>query len=139
MNQNASIVLVIEDDHSIAELIGCFLAQAKFRPVLAANGAEGLHQAQAMLPSLILCDSCLPGLDGLEVIERLRGDSATAHIPIVLMSGYDAAHFDGSGAIAFLQKPFQMNEMVATVQRWTRQAATAQVGEPHVDVVEHFA
>jgi CheY-like chemotaxis protein len=118
MNQNPSTVLVIDDDHSVAELIACFLAHAKLRAVIAPNGIAGLQQAQALLPDLILCDSCMPGLAGLELIEKLRSDSATAHIPIVLMSGYEAARFDGSGANAFLQKPFQISEMLALTQRF---------------------
>lgn len=116
MNQNSPIVLVIEDDRQVAELIACFLAQANFRPVITSNGADGLWQAQALLPSLILCDSCLPGLDGSAVVEALHRDATTAHIPIVLMSGYDAARFDGADHTAFLQKPFHMLDMVTLVR-----------------------
>jgi DNA-binding response OmpR family regulator len=113
MNQKALTVLVIDDDHDVAELLACFLARAKWRPVIALNGTAGVQQALALLPSLILCDSCMLEVDGLEVIRRLRGDPTTEHIPIVLMSGHEAARFDGAGADAFLQKPFQMDEMLA--------------------------
>lgn len=139
MNQNASTVLVIDDDHSIAELIACFLARDKLRPVIALNGIDGLQQAQALLPSLIICDSCLPGLDGLEVIERLRGDSATAQIPIVLMSGHEAERFDGSGANAFLQKPFHMNEMVALARSFVTRPAPATAHESGHEALESAA
>src|ERR1051325_1876387 len=128
MNQNPSTVLVMDDDHSIAELLACFLAHAKLRPVITSDGIAGLQQARALLPSLILCDSCMPGLDGPEVIEKLRADSATARIPIVLMSGHEAARFDGSGASAFLRKPFLMNEMLTLVRSFIGQQAPA---SPH--------
>jgi CheY-like chemotaxis protein len=116
MKQNPYMILVIEDDHDVAELIACFLAGAKLRPVIASNGLAGLQQARSLMPSLILCDSCMPGLDGVEVISRLRADAATAGIPIILMSGYDAARFDGAGANTFLQKPFLAAELLGAVQ-----------------------
>ncbi len=116
MNRNASPVLVVEDDHDLAELISCFLADANLKSVIASNGTDGLHQAQALLPSLVLCDSCMSGLGGVEVIERLRSDPATKHIPVVLMSGHQQESFDGSGADGFLQKPFQVTEMLALVR-----------------------
>jgi len=118
MNSFVSTVLVIEDDHSVAELIACFLAHAKLRPVIAPDGAAGLLQARALLPDLIFCDSCMPGLSGMEVIEKLRSEPATALIPVILMSGHAAERFDGSGANAFLQKPFRMTEMLALTERF---------------------
>jgi two-component system, OmpR family, phosphate regulon response regulator PhoB len=116
MIEKSPTVLVIEDDRDLAELMACFLAQGNVRPIMAANGTDGLQQARALRPSLVLCDSCLPGMDGLEVIETLRSDPGTATIPIVLMSGLDSARFDGSGANVFLPKPFHMMEMVKLVQ-----------------------
>jgi DNA-binding response OmpR family regulator len=139
MDWNSPAVLILEDDCDFAEVIAYFLAQTKFRPVIASNGVDGLKQAQTLLPSLILCDSCMPGLDGLEVIERLQRDAATARIPIVLMSGFEAARFDGSGANAFLQKPFLMNEMVATVHRFARQTMSAEGRETNADVLAQDA
>jgi DNA-binding response OmpR family regulator len=116
MNQQPPTVLVIEDDHDMAELIACFLVDAKIRAVIAAKGITGLEQARLLLPSLILCDSCMPGMDGLRVLEMLRANPVTAKIPIVLISGHEAARFDGSGADGFLQKPFQMTEMLAVLR-----------------------
>jgi DNA-binding response OmpR family regulator len=132
----ASYLLIIEDDRDVAELIACFLAQVKFRPTIASNGADGLQQARTILPSLILCDSCMPGLDGLEVIKAVREEATTEHIPIVLMSGHDAARFDGSEATTFLPKPFQMNEMVATVQRFAQQLEVVSAEGRETDAVE---
>ena len=117
VHQSFPTVLVIDDDPEVAELVGCFLTREEFRPVLALSGKAGVRLARSLLPSLILCDVSMPDTDGLKVIEALGCDPATAHIPIVLMSGHDAASLDGSGASAFLQKPFHMSEMVHVVRR----------------------
>lgn len=66
-------------------------------------------------PPPVICDSCMPDLDGLEVIEALRHDPATAHLPIVLMSGHGPGRFDGSGANAFLPKPINIEEMLGLI------------------------
>ncbi len=116
MNQKAS-VLVIDDDHDIAELMACFLAQEDFRTFIATDGMAGLEQAQTLLPALILCDLTMPGLNGVEVIQKLKGDPATAHIPVVLTSGHAAARFDGCGAKGFLQKPCHMSELVELAKK----------------------
>ena len=119
MKQSCATVLVIDDDHDMAELIACFLGAENFRPIIATHGADGLTHARLLQPAAIICDSCMPGLDGLEVIEALRLDPATAPIPIVLMSGYGPGRFDGSGADAFLPKPIQVDEMLALIRSLT--------------------
>ncbi|HWN97466.1 MAG TPA: response regulator [Methylomirabilota bacterium] len=129
MNTQAPTVLVIDDDHDIAELLACFLARDGLRPAIALNGIMGLQQARDLLPSVILCDSCMPGMGGLKVIERLRGDAVTAGIPIVLMSG-DPGYFKDSGANAFLQKPFRITEVLAMARSFTP-AATEIARESH--------
>ena len=115
MNQPCSTVLVIDDDHDMAELIACFLCAENFRPVIALNGPDGLAHARLLQPAAVICDSCMPGLDGLEVIEALHHDPVTAHIPIVLMSGHGPGRFDGSGANAFLPKPINIEEMLGLI------------------------
>ena len=119
MKQSCPTVLVIDDDHDMAELIACFLCAENFRPVIALNGPDGLAHARLLQPAAVICDSCMPGMDGLEVIEALRHDSITAPIPIVLMSGYGPGRFDGSGANAFLPKPIQIEEMLDLIRALT--------------------
>ena len=119
MKQPSPTVLVIDDNHDMAELIACFLGAENFRPVIALNGPDGLAHARTLQPAAVICDSCMPGLDGVEVIEALRHDPATAHIPIVLMSGHGPGRFDGSGADAFLPKPMHFDEMLALIRSLT--------------------
>ena len=116
MNQKTSIVLVIEDETEIATIMSLFLRRAGFWPVTATDSTTGLKLARELVPSLILCDAALPGMEGPELISILRTSPDTADIPVILMSGYNPARFDGCGADAFLQKPFYMNEMVTAVR-----------------------
>lgn len=116
-------MLVIEDNEDVAELLNCLLTYAGIRSVVASNGIAGLHQAQTLLPSLVLCDSCMPRMDGLQVLEAMRSNPSTARIPFVLMSGHDIARYRNSGATALLQKPFPMEEMLALVRRLIRQSS----------------
>jgi DNA-binding response OmpR family regulator len=125
MGHKNSTVLVIDDDHDTAELIACFLCRANFRPVIASSGKDGVQHAHTLLPAMILCDSCMPEMDGLAVIEALRANPATARIPIVLMSAHKPARFDGSEANAFLAKPFHVSELLATVQSLVNSAKVA--------------
>ena len=126
MKKPWATVLVIDDDHDMAELIACFLSAEHFRPVIALNGPDGLAHARLLQPAAVICDSCMPGMDGLEVIETLRHDPTTTHIPILLMSGHGPGRFDGSGANAFLPKPIRVDEMLALIRSLT----TAKQTEP---------
>jgi CheY-like chemotaxis protein len=117
MSEYNATVLIVEDNDEVAELLACMLTHAGIHPVLAANGIAGLHQAQALLPSLVLCDSCMPRMDGLQVLEAMRSNPSTARIPFVLMSGNDVARYRNAGATALLQKPFPMMEMLTLVRR----------------------
>jgi CheY-like chemotaxis protein len=117
MNQNSSLILVIEDESEIATIMSLFLRQSGFWPVTASDGAAGLQLARELDPSLILCDAALPGMEGPEIIAGLRASEETAHIPVILMSGYNPARFDGCEADAFLQKPFYMSDMVKAVRQ----------------------
>ena len=126
MNETASTVLVIEDHEDLAALTAYFLRRGNYRPVVAPNGLEGLRLARKLSPALILCDACLPALNGSELLAVLRSNPATAQTPFVLMSGFESARWSNPMPDAFLQKPFQMDEMLALVRALThsRHAAT---------------
>ena len=126
MSEYNATVLIVEDNDEVAELLACMLTHAGIHPVLAANGIAGLHQAQTFLPSLVLCDSCMPRMDGLQVLEAMRSNPSTARIPFVLMSGNDVARYRNEGATALLQKPFPMMEMLALVRSLIRESSAAQ-------------
>src|SRR2546429_9978769 len=79
--------LVIDDDPSLREVIQISLQHAGFEVVEADNGVAGVQQACAQLPDLILCDVRMERMDGYRTLAALRQDTATAPIPVILMTG----------------------------------------------------
>ncbi len=81
-------VLVIEDDPSMAEMYRLRLVGDGYDVVVGCDGEEGLQLAVDENPDFIYLDLRLPKLDGFEVLERLRAEPATAHIPVIILSNY---------------------------------------------------
>lgn len=114
-------ILVIEDDPSSARLVGYALEREGYQVEIAVNGVEGLRKAQEEDPDLVILDVMLPGLDGFELCHRLRADSTTDHVPILMLSA-KAQEFDKStglkaGADEYLVKPADPAEILAKVER----------------------
>jgi CheY-like chemotaxis protein len=115
-------ILVIEDDLSIREALAELLAEEGYAVACAANGAEALDLlALDAAPSLILLDLMMPVMNGWEFRSAQRQDPRLAQIPVLVLS---ASHAGDSGAVtglgvnAFLQKPFDLETLVSTVQRF---------------------
>ena len=79
-------VLVVDDDPSVADMLRQFLPEAEFRLDSALDGIEGLQAVRASRPDIILLDIIMPRLDGFGVIESLRADPKTRHLPIIVIS-----------------------------------------------------
>jgi CheY-like chemotaxis protein len=79
-------VLAVDDDPMVLELIGSILGAEGYTVLRAGNGDEGLRTARRELPALVICDLLMPGTDGFDVVEQLKADRATAHIPIVVLT-----------------------------------------------------
>ena len=108
--QGSRRVLLIDDEEAIVRVVGDVLQCFGFQVAVATSGQEGLRSACASLPDAVVCDVRMPELGGEEVVLMLRAQPATAHIPIVLVSGYCEPTF-AHLADAFLQKPFAMDEL----------------------------
>ena len=115
------LVLVVDDDAAIVELLEMALEDEGYH-VHATCGAAALQLAHDMQPAVILLDVNMPGMDGIEVSQRLRDDSATAHIPIIVMSAQDRLRATGPlmPVNDRLPKPFAIAALYATVARWAR-------------------
>jgi CheY-like chemotaxis protein len=101
-------ILLIEDDHDIRGLLRRRLAQWPYEVVEAASGELALELARARRPALVVLDIVLPGIDGWEVLRRLRGDPELADVPVVVVSIVDDPGEDDRPIVqAYLQKPFQ--------------------------------
>jgi CheY-like chemotaxis protein len=104
---DAMNVLVIEDSRFLRGLISKTLTLAGYSVTAVADGEAGVLEARASLPSLILLDMMLPGLDGTRVLKALKEDASTAKIPVIVMTGLsqrNAAKLKKAGAVAFIEK-----------------------------------
>jgi DNA-binding response OmpR family regulator len=90
-------ILLIEDDRDVAELYRLGLDQRGYQVILARDGEEGLELAMALAPDLLLLDVRLPKLTGFQVLQHLRSRPQTRHIPVVVLSNYDAEELQQQG------------------------------------------
>ena len=121
-------ILVVEDDLDLVELLRFNLAHADFSVVVAVDGAEALKKARSVLPDLILLDLMLPELDGFAVCEILRRDSATAGIPIIILTAMSSqlARVTGFGAGAndYITKPFSPKDLLKRIESFLSSVAS---------------
>jgi two-component system phosphate regulon response regulator PhoB len=123
---NANI-LVVEDEPAIRELIAVNLRHAGYVPVLAPDAASAKRQIDAALPDLVLLDWMLPDSPGVELAKKLRADSRTRELPIIMLTARaqesdKLAGFE-SGADDYVTKPFSPRELLARVKALLRRAA----------------
>ena len=82
----AKKILIVEDDKFLRELIARKLAKENFEVAEAADGEEGIKKAKEEKPDLVLLDLILPGIDGFEVLSKIKEDEATQKIPVIVLS-----------------------------------------------------
>jgi CheY-like chemotaxis protein len=109
------IALIADDEAEVRGLVGEVLAAAGFEIVLARDGLELVELATRHLPQLIVADVMMPNMDGYTALARLRGQSATAETPVIILTGCaDPAYAElsmGMGAAAHVTKPFSPREL----------------------------
>ena len=81
-------VLFVEDDPSVAQMYKLKLELDGYSVTVASDGEQALDLARDLVPDIIFLDIRLPKLDGMAVLERLRSDDQTRHIPVVILSNY---------------------------------------------------
>ena len=79
-------ILVIEDDMLMGTLLSEALWRYEFEPILARDGDQGLKELEKTLPAIILLDLILPGINGFEVLEKVKANARTKHIPVIIVS-----------------------------------------------------
>ena len=115
-----STVLVVEDDTAIRGLVAELLIDEGYAVVEAADSQQGLRCAQQLNPDLILLDLGLPLTDGLDVLEALRSNQKTRHIPVVVVSGHRSlSRQEISGSARLIEKPFDLVNLLDHVRRLT--------------------
>ncbi len=122
----AGSVLVVEDEPDIRRLIVHHLTRDGFQCRSVGSGADALRDIQASRPDLVVLDLMLPGMTGLEVCRRVRGDPASAALPIIMLTAktdeVDRVVGLELGADDYVAKPFSPKELVARVRAVLRRA-----------------
>jgi DNA-binding response OmpR family regulator len=115
-----SSILVVDDDPLIRTLVEHKLRLRGFEVVSAESGEAGLKQVAAKRPDLIVLDAMMPELDGFEVLRRLKQDTATAAIPVIMLTARkqesDIVSALSSGARDYLVKPFMPEELIMRIR-----------------------
>ena len=115
-----SQVLVVDDNPDLRAYVSCVLQRQGYQVRTAEQGAAGLEMATAYKPDLIITDLMMPGVSGLEMIERIRKDAILQGTPVILLTAKvdDETRLEGveQGADAYLSKPFNDRELLAEVR-----------------------
>lgn len=125
------MIWCIEDDESIRDIEMYTLKQTGFDTRGFANGEEFFRALQVEKPDLILLDIMLPGMDGVEILKKIRDGADTNKIPVIMVTAkgqeYDKVQSLDLGADDYLVKPFGMMEMVSRIKAVLRRAAPSEI------------
>ncbi len=119
-------VLVVDDEPNVLRSLAQYLTIEDFTVETASNGMEALEKVESFHPELILLDVMMPGMDGFEVLDKVKANPAHAQTPIIMLTAKDqsADVLKGyqSGATSYLVKPFNLDELVETINQVLAQA-----------------
>ncbi len=122
-------ILLIDDESKFRDLYGEVLRAEGYEVIEARHGREGVERARRDAPDLIVCDITMPEMNGHRVLEALRGDPRTAHLPFVFLTGWDSPADLRTGmnlgADDYLTKPAPPDELCAAVRARLRRAEAA--------------
>ena len=116
-------VLIVEDDHNIAELLQMYLEKAGYDVTVAGDGIQGLTAFRTNQPDLVLLDVMMPGMDGWTVCKNIRAEAQT---PVIMLTAKgetdDKVAGLKSGADDYITKPFEMKEVLARIEAVLRRS-----------------
>jgi two-component system OmpR family response regulator len=131
-------LLVVDDEPNILELLSASLRFAGFDVATATNGNEALRVAASYQPDLVVLDVMMPGLDGFEVVRRMRKDEQ--RVPVLFLTAKDATEDKVAGLTLggddYITKPFSLEEVIARIRAVLRRLATA--GTPPTNATLSF-
>lgn len=123
-NTNRPTVLVVDDNTDIRQYERTIL-QDEYIVLEAADGKEGLTVAMKEVPDLVICDVMMPVMDGLEFTEQLKTNTATSHIPVIMLTAKNLEEHRAEGyehgADSYITKPFHSKVLLARIENLLRQ------------------
>lgn len=133
-------ILIVDDEERIVNFLSVKLNASGYEVLTAANGIEGLEQAQAQEPDLIVLDLLMPKMDGIKMLQELRSYST---VPVIILTakGADADRIKGLqlGADDYLPKPFNPDELVARIEAIKRRLEPGERrATPEIYRLEHI-
>jgi len=113
-------VLYVDDDVDLRRFVKGLLERHGYQVTIAGTGEAGLEVARAHPPDLIMLDIILPGLDGFEICQQLRGDEGLRGVPVLMLTGMEDAKLNerafAAGAQMCMTKPLQADKLLNAVQ-----------------------
>ena len=120
VNQKDNVILIVDDNPNNLKLLFDFLKESGFKVLVAKDGESAIEKLQEVSPNIILLDVMMPGIDGFETCYRLKASVATKDIPVIFMTALtdrvDKVKGLSIGAVDYITKPFQQEEVLARVQ-----------------------
>lgn len=143
-------VMVVDDEPDLLELVAYNIRQDGHEVLTATNGLAALEMVKSRQPDVVVLDVMMPGLSGLEVARRLRSQTETASIPIVMLTARaeEKHELEGldAGADDYISKPFSMQVLIARVKAVARRVGASgtkknslEMGPIAIDLDEHAA
>ena len=121
-------ILVVEDDQDIMRILLHALTGAGFKVIQAYGGEDAIRKVKLHKPELVLTDLAMPKVSGVEVIDAIKGDPETAHIPVVAVTAHvwdNIAQAAGQvGCDGYISKPFSTKQIIQEVYRHLKPPAT---------------
>ena len=121
----AALILIVEDNEPSRMLVRDILQATGYQTVEAGTAEEGIRVAKEADPALILMDIHLPGMNGIEALQQLRGDPATRGIPVMAVTAsamtHDRPHILAAGFDGYQTKPISVRELLVAVRHLLEQ------------------
>lgn len=138
---SAGVVLIVDDQPDNLAMLHDALDESGYTVLVAISGESALERCARAQPDLVLLDAVMPGLDGFEVARRLKGGPATAHVPVVFMTGlaeteHVVAAF-AAGGVDYVTKPIRPREVIARIETHMRGAREKQQARSALDAFGH--
>lgn len=122
MEQHPALILVVEDNPDQLRILTEMLRAAGYKVASSLGAEPGIRRAKTLKPDLILTDLAMPQVSGVQLIDQLRTDPETRHIPIVAVTAYVwdgiAQAAGNAGASGFIAKPYTRAQLIEQVEKY---------------------